>query len=69
MKTQNDRILAALQEGPLDPLTAWIEHGVYRLGARIFDLREAGHVILKRTKVVTNRYGELCRVAEYHLQR
>lgn len=67
MKSQNDRILAALKAGPLDPLAAWNDYGVYRLGARIFDLREAGHNILKRTKLVSNRYGESCRVAEYYI--
>ena len=63
-----ERVLRYLRErGPLDPLTAWSELGIYRLGARIFDLKEGGHRITRQTKVVKNRFGEECRVAEYHL--
>lgn len=66
---QVDRVLAYLREkGPLDPMTAWSELGIYRLGARIFDLKAAGHAIERQTKAVKNRFGEDCRVAEYRLQ-
>lgn len=67
MSTQNQRILAALQAGPIDPMAALNDHAVFRLAARVRDLRDAGHVILKRTKAVTNRFGESCSVAEYYL--
>lgn len=69
MQSQCSRILDHLQTAPLDPLTAWQQLGVYRLAARIADLRAAGYTIERRTKEVSNRWGEVCRVAEYHLQR
>lgn len=66
--TQCERVLEWLQErGDLDPMTAWQELGVYRLGARIFDLRKAGHNIERQLKDVSNRFGETCRVAYYRL--
>lgn len=67
--SQCDRILAYLKEhGTIDPLTAWSECGVYRCGARIFDLRSRGYEISTGEKEVTNRYGEKCKVAEYRLE-
>jgi len=38
-----------------------------RLGARIWDLRQAGHIIDSHFKTVRNRRGEKCRVKEYVL--
>lgn len=67
--TQAERLLKALTEGPIDPLQAWSELGIYRLGARIFDLRQQGHVIRRNSKDVLNRFGERCIVAEYELVR
>lgn len=68
MKTQNQRLLEYLQDGNrIDPLSAWSILGIYRLGARVFDLRRAGHYIVDETKVVQNRFGEKCRVALYRL--
>lgn len=68
--TQCERLLAYLQRfGRIDPLQAWQELGIYRLGARVFDLKAAGHDIKKNTKVVSNRYGEDCHVAEYYLEQ
>lgn len=44
--TQEQDILAYLQKnGTIDPAQAFYELGVYRLGARIFDLRAEGHAI------------------------
>lgn len=68
MQTQNDRLLDYLKKhGAIDPLKAWTELGIYRLGARIFDLREAGHNINRTLEKVQNRFGEDCRVALYSL--
>ena len=44
------------------------EFGCYRLGARIWDLRHAGHAISKRTVTNKNRYGESVSFAEYRLE-
>ena len=41
--TQTDRVLERLKKAPLTQLEALTELGVMRLGARILELREAGH--------------------------
>lgn len=69
MSNQNERLLAYLEDHrDIDPLTAWAELGIYRLGARIHDLRSAGHPITSDRKEVENRFGEVCRVARYRLE-
>ncbi len=66
---QTDRLLAHLRtHGKINPLDAWQQLGIYRLGARVYDLRQAGHAIEKKTVEVRNRFGEPCRVAEYRLE-
>jgi hypothetical protein len=45
---QTQQVLRALRRGPLDPLTAWKTLGVYRLGARVYDLKQQGHTIKSR---------------------
>lgn len=68
MKSQNERLLQHLEKtGPIDPLQAWSQLGIYRLGARVFDLKEAGHNIVRSMIEVNNRFGEKCRVALYSL--
>lgn len=63
--TQTQQVLAFLKRyGSIDPLTAWKRLGVYRLGARIFDLRESGVNI--RTDRKGTRNG--AKVARYTLQ-
>jgi hypothetical protein len=66
-KTQCDRVLKWLEHKPITPLEAWAELGVYRLGARIWDLRDRGHEIVSRMVTVQNRFGESCRVAQYSM--
>jgi hypothetical protein len=68
---QNRRLLAYLRSHnahSVDPITAWAQLGIYRLGARIFDLRQAGHKISTERMPVTNRFGEQCFVAYYKLE-
>ena len=68
MKAQNERLLGYLQERrTIDPLTALDKLGIYRLGARVYDLRQAGHSISTELKAVENRFGEECKVALYTL--
>jgi hypothetical protein len=67
VKSQNERILAHLRIAPINQLQALKYAGCMRLGARIWDLREAGHRIDDRMKKVTNRRGEICHVKEYWL--
>ena len=64
--TQADMILAALRAGrALTPMDALDEFGCMRLGARIYDLRQAGHDITER--MVETPSGK--HVAEYRLTR
>ena len=63
--TQKDQILAALKAGDrLTPLDALERFGCFRLGARIFDLKQEGHDI--RREMVER--GDAT-VAEYWLKK
>jgi len=56
-----DRLLDALKSGQaIDPLMAWAELGIYRLAARIHDLKTKRGVtgIEKSSRYVVNRFGE-----------
>lgn len=53
--------------GPINPLEAWRELGIYRLAARVCDLRAAGVPVKQRRVAVSNRWGESAIVAEYYL--
>lgn len=67
--TQCERLLKRLECAPVDPMTAWVELGIYRLSARCFDLKKQGHNVVSKTVEVTNRFGESCRVSQYSLER
>lgn len=61
-------LLARLERGPITPMEALSELGIYRLGARIWDLKNLGHKITKQMIRVINRRGEACHVARYTLE-
>ena len=68
MTTQTERLEAYLNErGTITPIEAWQLLGIYRLSARICDLRYQGMTIQTEPCEVENRYGEKCRVARYKL--
>lgn len=68
--TQCDKVLKYLQDfGTITQLDALADLGVMRLGARIFELREQGYDIDRRLKIVKNRYGEKCSIAEYFFKK
>lgn len=50
------------------PLEALTKLGVYRLSARIHDLRYDGHKIQTVWKRVETAHGDSSRVAEYRLE-
>lgn len=53
--SQAKRILAHMQTvGPINPIQALKEFGCFRLGARIYNLRQAGHAITSTTVVAPN---------------
>ena len=63
-KSQTAMILKALKKGrKLTPLDALSEFGCFRLGARCFDLKQAGHNIV--TTMVKSSTGK--RFASYEL--
>lgn len=63
-ETQNSRVLRHLEAGkaitPLEALEKW---GIFRLGARVWDLKQMGYRI--RSQLVTNAHGK--RFARYSL--
>ncbi|MFA6204178.1 MAG: helix-turn-helix domain-containing protein [Gallionella sp.] len=67
MNTQCKRLLTAMRHGPIDQMKALSKLGISRLASRCYDLKQAGHAISKRSKIVRNRFGESVRVAEYSL--
>ena len=69
-KTQNERLLVYLQAGNvIDPLQSWQNLGIYRLAARIHDLKSAGAKINKAWVTVFNRFGEKIKVRAYWIQK
>jgi len=44
--TQNEQVLKMLKHGPVTPLDALQQAGVFRLAARVCELRESGHSIV-----------------------
>ena len=67
--SQNARILAHMKVAPITPLEALKYAGCLRLGARIYNLRDAGHDIRTEMVTVQNSRGERKRVARYRLIR
>nr|DAE70711.1 MAG TPA: helix-turn-helix domain protein [Caudoviricetes sp.] len=67
--SQIDRILAVLESGgTLTALDALEAFGCSRLASRITDLKRKGCPVASRMVTRRNRYGRLCRVAEYYME-
>lgn len=65
---QNSEVLAWLRaQRTITPLEALENLGCFRLGARIYDLRQEGHVIDRELIEVRRRDGSKARVAKYRL--
>jgi hypothetical protein len=68
--SQNRRLLSHLERGlSIDPMTALKALGIYRLGARIYDLKDSGHNIRTDIIEVKNRFGDVSRIANYSLEQ
>lgn len=66
--TQKERVYKYMQEfGSITQAEAFNALGVYRLAARISDLRRDGVTIRSQQKSGKNRYGETVYFAEYSL--
>lgn len=67
--TQTDRVLRHLREfGSITAAEAMHEYGIFRLAARIADLRRLGVAITKETAKSKNRYGETTHFARYKIK-
>lgn len=66
-KTQKKMLLNHLRLfGSIEPLTALREYGIYRLGARIADLRNDGHsIVTERTTSISSITGNPVTFAKY----
>lgn len=62
---QNVMVLEHLRSAPITPIEALARYGCFRLAARVYDLRKAGHQII--TTRVINEQGNS--YAQYHLLR
>ena len=68
MNPQSIRLLAYLRNHMyITALEAMNDLGIFRLGARIWDLKQAGIQIQSDWRVVKNRFGEDCRIKAYWL--
>ena len=68
MATQCEWVLAQLKGGrALTTRDAFVEQGITRLSARIYDLRQQGYPIRDRDRKVPSRTGGETTVSEYYL--
>ena len=69
-ESQNKRLAKYLRDGgKVNPLTAWEKLGIYRLSARIFDIKKLGLDVKGDLVEVLNRFGETTRVKEYWIEK
>lgn len=67
--TQEERLIKYFKKTKtIDPIKAWTGLGIYRLSARILELRKKGYEIDTLKKAVKNRFGEDCVVAQYRMR-
>lgn len=68
--SQNELILHHLtQKGGITAAEAQSRYGIYRLAARIGELRKKGHPIRKDMVTSNNREGKKVTFARYELER
>ena len=67
--TQCERVLDYMQRfGSITSAEAVMDLGVYRLAARVSDLRKEGHKISDRMESGKNRFGEKTSYKRYSLE-
>jgi len=65
---QEQRVLEYMQRNnTINPLQSWVDCGVYRLSAVIFNLKKKGYEIESNRSVAMNRFDEEVKFAEYLL--
>lgn len=66
--TQTQLIIEYIEEfGSITPLEAMRDLGIYRLSARISDLKKKGYVFETKREYVPNRRGKKSPIARYSL--
>ena len=66
--TQPARLLATLLRGAhVGPMKGLNALGIYRLSDTVLQLRRLGWAVITKRVDVSNRFGEACHVADYHL--
>ena len=69
-KTQYDIIKEHLENNEtITSLEAINLYGITRLSGVIYNLRHDGYDIISKDKAVMNRFGNVCHVAEYRLNK
>tara|TARA_B100000768_G_C11183266_1_gene333903 strand:+ start:407 stop:625 length:219 start_codon:yes stop_codon:yes gene_type:complete len=65
---QEQRVLEYMKKNnTINPLQSWVDCGVYRLSAVIFNLKKKGYEIESNRSVAMNRFDEEVKFAEYLL--
>lgn len=68
--TQCERIRKYLNDfGAITQFQALSDLGIMRLASRISEMRKAGEAIGDRIIEVKNRYGEICHVKQYYIEK
>lgn len=66
--TQSDMVLRHMQiYGSITAKEAMDQYAIMRLGARIYDLKQLGHRIVKEEVRARNRFGDPVHFARYEL--
>lgn len=64
-QSQNEMVLNHLKSGKkLSPLEALERYGIFRLGARCYDLKKQGHLIVTQMVIKNGK-----RFAEYRIEK
>ena len=68
LSRQCERLWNHLKQGKgINPLESWQQLGIYRLSARILDLRDDGYDIHTDIIEVRSSWGDKARVANYNI--
>ena len=67
--SQNEKILRYMKthKRGITPQVAYEKFSCMRLSGRIYELKEQGYKITTNIIEVNNRFGDICRVAQYRL--
>jgi hypothetical protein len=67
--TQAATVLRHIKRGWITPMQAFEQYGITRLAARVFELREEGHIVKTKSVKVPTRTGRDAVVTAYKLDK